>query len=167
MRHKQQSTQKVFTKVQISYNSIGAYVKLCDTRLPDGTYARLFPRTFTERKGEGYDKSPVYVTQENARYRAVLECIQKHADTITSIDVFIGKKSSGGVAMISRLCEDLPDMRERIFWIVCHHDLHEKCTVLEQYGIATVGNPRVYKIEDGEHPCREEYVLLGRLLSVR
>ncbi len=155
------------TKVQISYNAIGTYVKPCVVRIPDGTYARLFPRTFSKRKGKVYTKSPECVSPENPQYILALEWIKKHADTITSIDVFIGKKSSGGVAMISRLCEDLPNMRDRIFWIVCHHDLEEKCAVLEYYGIATLGNPLVYKIEDGEHPCREEYVFLGRLLSIR
>lgn len=159
--------EKIVTKVQLSYNAIGPYTTISDICLPDGTYARLFPRMFTIETQGVYHKGPDYVTREYPLYKTVLECISVHAATITSIDVFVGKKSSGAVAMISLLCSDLHHLLDRVFWVVCHHDEAEKCALLEQNGVRVSENPQVYKIHDGEHPCREEYVLLGRLYSVR
>jgi len=155
--------QKVFTKIQISYNAIGKYVTPCNVRLSDGTYARIFPRVFTKQHGEVYDKSAEYVTLENPQYQEVLEFVKEHSVSIASIDVFLGKKSSGGVAMIPRLCADLSEHVSRIFWIVCHHDREEKRFTLTNQGISCIENPMMYYIEDGKHPCREEYVFLGRL----
>jgi hypothetical protein len=155
------------TKVQISYNAIGPHTTPCDVCLPGGTYARLFPRIFTKETAGVFHKGPECVTREHPLYKTALECITEHLETITSIDVFVGKKSSGAVEMISLLCADLRHVLDRVFWIVCHHDEVEKCALLEQNGVRVHGNPQVYRIHDGEHPCREEYVLLGRLFSVR
>lgn len=132
-------------------------------RLSNGTYAQLFPRMFTRRHSGQYEKSPEYVTPQNVLYRKMLAFLARYSETVASIDVFIGKKSSGGVEMIARLCEDLPEHIPKIFWIVCHHDVQAKRKVLVQYGIAVQNNPMVYYITDGMHSCREEYVFLGRL----
>lgn len=80
------------------------------------------------------------------------------------IIVFLGKKSSGSCEMIPLLWNTLP--REKIFFVLCHHDLRKKQALLKQYAIP---KKQYLCFRDHQHlegkPCDEVPIMLGIALQ--
>lgn len=90
--------------------------------------------------------------------------VMAHQRKYSKIVVFIGKKSSGSLAIIDLFCEKIE--HEKLFFLLCDHDLEEKEQALEKNRIF----PHQYLIfRDNKYlegkRCDEDPILAGIALS--
>lgn len=151
-------TIKNLRKIVISYNAIGPYADLTVVSRPKGD-ALVIPFMFCPNRNPK-NKGEAAVHENDRLFKTFL----RHVDdsSLESIDVFIGKVDSGSLAMIRLFRRLLPDHWSKIFWVVCDCELEQKLELLENFGVPRCSES-VYAFKDAKKPCRESYILLGRI----
>ena len=143
----------------VSYNELAFYSR--EILRVAGILVLVLHRAFTKDGKKG----PEFVRRDDSQWQKVLSA----KDELSDVVLFVGKKDSGGVAMIHRACEDFADRPHKLFFVICQHEIEEKNAVLDSYGISMTRRYE-FKFRDadpatGEQlPCDENVALEGVML---
>lgn len=73
---------------------------------------------------------------------------------------FIGKKHKGAFDVIDLVCETFKHRKDKVYFLLCHHDLNEKTERIKRYGYT---EQHWFSFPDRGDDCKESLLLLGFL----
>ncbi len=116
----------------------------------DGIEVLFLPRTFPQKKS-----ALVSADDENCRL------LMQYIDILDGVNIFVGKKSSGSLEIISLFCSLFKSKEEKLFFTLCDHDEPEKIQLLSSLGI---GEKQWVVFKDGHTQCKEWYWMYGWMM---
>lgn len=131
----------------LSYNPLWEYTR--GVHLIGQTPVLFLPLAFEP-------KSPESVKETDPCFELLLQ----HRGTLQKIIVFSGKKESGALEIITLFASAFEDARDRLFFVLCDHDLEEKEGLLRSLGI---NHLQWMVFSDSHERCQETPVLFGYL----
>lgn len=130
----------------LTYNSFFNFIKRVIIKIA-GRKVLVLPCTFNP-------KCPENVLPTDSSWMYIIE----NKDYIERIFIFAGKKSSGTLEIIELACKEFANNKEKLFFVLCDHDLEEKELLLKKHDIKRT---QYVVFEDGHLPCQESEMLYG------
>ncbi len=86
------------------------------------------------------------------------QLLLQHKSKIKHCIVFAGKVDSGALDLIDLVCKEFSETKDRVYFVLCHHDLEQKIARIKSYGY-TQKNWFTFPDRDGK--CQEPLLLMG------